>query len=334
MTQRLSANGVVLVTGATGFIGSHLVEGLLQSDARVLCVVRPGKSAPRWIGQLPVELVRAPLSDVETILAHAHGVRTIIHVAGVTKAKRESTYRQGNVETTRSLLDVARRLPHFDRFCFISSLTVSGPSPDGTPLREEHPANPLTAYARSKWEAEQLVRAAASTLPVTIIRPPTVYGPRDRDVLEMFRWVRYGLHPVIGGPHKTLSVVHVQDLVRGIVAAAFDARAVGRTYNIAERVPHRYDDLIQTIANVVGRTPVRFPFPTSLLFAVAGVVEAISFVGPKPAVLSVDKARDMVQSHWVCNPERIESELGVRAMIGIEEGFRSTYEWYRSHGWL
>lgn len=252
----------------------------------------------------------------------------------MTKAKRESSYRRGNVDTTRTLLDVARRLPRFDRFCFISSLSVSGPSPDGTPLTEEHPANPLTAYARSKWEAEQLVRAAASTLPVTIIRPPTVYGPRDHDVLEMFRWVRYGLHPVIGGPGKTLSVIYVRDLVRGIAAAAFDPRAVGRTYNIADHASYRYDDLVQTIADVVGRKPVRFPFPTSLLFAIAGVVEAISFVGPKPAVLSLDKARDMIQPHWVCDPERISAELGVRSEVTIEEGFRTTYDWYRHHGWL
>lgn len=334
MTQRLSAKGVVLLTGATGFIGSHLVEWLLTNGARVLCVVRPGTNRPRWIDQLPVEIIRSSLTDAAGLFARAKDVRTIIHIAGVTKAKRESQYRDGNVDTTASLLEVARKLPHLDRFCLVSSLTVSGPSPDGKPLPEDHPANPLTAYARSKWEAERLVQSASTDLPVTIIRPATVYGPRDRDVLEMFRWVRFGLHPVIGGPDKTLSIVHVRDLVRGIAVATFDPRAVGRTYNIAGSTPYRYDDLIRTIADVVGRKPVRFPFPTSLLFAVAGVVEAVSFVGPKPAVLSVDKARDMVQHHWVCDTGAIERELGFTAEIPVDAGFRETYRWYREQGWL
>jgi nucleoside-diphosphate-sugar epimerase len=262
------------------------------------------------------------------------GVRTIIHVAGVTKAKRDEDYRRGNVGTTAALLDAARQLPHLRRFCLISSLTVAGPSSDGTPLTEDRPPHPLTAYARSKWEAEQLVRAAAPNLPVTIIRPPTVYGPRDRDVLEMFRWVRYGLHPLIGSPEKTLSLVHVRDLVRGVTVAAMDPSAEGRTYYVSDKEPYRYDELIRLIAAIVGRRPIKVRFPVPLLFAVARIVEAVSFFGPRPAVLSVDKARDMVQPHWVCDPRLIEAELGVRSEIQVEEGLRSTYGWYREHGWL
>ncbi|MEK6649537.1 MAG: NAD(P)-dependent oxidoreductase, partial [Bacteroidota bacterium] len=218
------------MTGASGFIGSHLAEFLLQHENKVRCIVRPGRPRLPWIADLPVEIIPASLHDTKALLGACDGVRTIIHVAGVTKAKRASEYHRGNVETTATLLQVAEQLPHVDRFCLVSSLTVAGPSPDGTPLSEDLPVHPQTAYARSKWEAEKLCRDASSTIPVTIVRPPTVYGPRDRDVLEMFRWVRYGIHPVIGSHDKTLSLVHVRDLVRGIAAAALDPRAVGKTY--------------------------------------------------------------------------------------------------------
>ena len=334
MTQRLREDSVVLLTGATGFIGSHLAEHLIKQGYRVRCIVRPETVKPKWIDGLPLEIVRASLTDRTALHTTTAGVRTIIHVAGVTKAKRHEDFRRGNVDTTASLLDVARRIPDLKRFCCISSLTVSGPSPSGRLVTEAEPANPITAYARAKWEAEELCHAAARELPVTVIRPPIVYGPRDHDVLEMFRWVRYGLHPVIGSPDKTLSVVHVQDLVRGIALAAFDHRGVGRTYNIANEMPYRYDELIRLIAEVVGRRPLRFPFPTPLLYVVAGLVEAISILGPSPAVLSIDKARDMVQPHWVSDPGLIHRELGFRSSIGITEGFRETYHWYRDQGWL
>ena len=334
MTQRLRADGVILVTGASGFIGSHLAEFLLQHGNRVRCVVRPGHRRHSWIDGLPVETVAASLTDPRSLLAASEGVRTIIHVAGVTKAKRESDFRKGNVDTTAALLDLAGRLPDLKRFTCIGSLAVVGPSRDGTPLSEDDPPNPPSAYGRSKWEAEELCRAASSTIPVTIVRPPTVYGPRDRDVLEMFRWVRYGIHPVIGAPNKTLSLVHVRDLVRGIAAATLHPLGAGKTYFVSNEQTYHYDELIALIASIVGRRPMKVRLPIPLLLAVAATVHAISYFGPRPAVLSLDKARDMAQPHWVCSSKRIEAELGVRSEISIEEGFQETYRWYRSHGWL
>lgn len=263
-----------------------------------------------------------------------HDIRTVIHIAGVTKAKREIEYRRGNVESTRTLLTAASERPQLDRFCFVSSLTVAGPSPDGHLLDESEPERPLTAYGRSKLEAERLVTGAASRLPVSVVRPPAVYGPRDRDTLEMFRWVGYGISPAMGGPNKSLSLIHVHDLTRAIMAAAYDPRAVGRVYYASDPVPHAFAELMSLISNVVGRKPVRVHFPRPLLFAVAGVVEAISFLGPKPAVLSIDKARDMSQDHWVCSARRMADELGFSTTTPLATGLQTTYEWYRQHRWL
>jgi nucleoside-diphosphate-sugar epimerase len=150
----------------------------------------------------------------------------------------------------------------------------------------------------------------------------------------MFRWVRYGISPAIGGPDKSLSLIHVHDLARAIRTVAFDPRAVGRVYYAADPVAHPFAELMSHISRIVGRKPLRVHFPLPLLFAVAGVVEAISFFGPKPAVLSIDKARDMSQDHWVCSARRIGEELGFRTITPLEQGLRATYEWYRQHRWL
>lgn len=334
MTQQLAANGITLLTGATGFIGSHVAERLLSEGRRLRCLVRPGRRLPPWLDPARCEIVETSLLDRDAVHSAVRGVRTVIHIAGVTKAKRKIEFDRGNVESTRNLLEAAGSLTEFDRFTFISSLTVAGPSADGHLLDESEPERPLTAYGRSKLEAERLVTAAASNVPISVIRPPAVYGPRDRDTLEMFRWVRYGISPAIGGPDKSLSLIHVHDLTDAILAVAFDPRALGRVYYAADPVPHPFAELMTLIARVVGRRPLRIHFPRPLLFAVAGVVEAISFFGPKPAVLSIDKARDMSQDHWVCSPRRISEELGIRSATPLEQGLRDTYAWYLQNGWL
>ncbi len=334
MTQQLAANGITLLTGATGFIGSHVAERLVNEGRRLRCLVRPGRQLPPWLDPARCEIIEASLLDRDAVHAAVRGVRTVIHIAGVTKAKRSVEYLRGNVESTRNLLEAAETIADLDRFAYISSLTVAGPSPDGHLLDESEPERPLTAYGRSKLEAERLVTAAAARVPISVIRPPAVYGPRDRDTLEMFRWVRYGISPVIGGTEKSLSLIHVHDLADAIRAVAFDPRAVGRVYYAANPVPHPFAELMSIIGRIVARRPVSIRFPRPLLFAVAGVVEAISLIGPKPAVLSIDKARDMSQDHWVCSSRRIEEELGVRATTPLEQGLRDTYAWYLRYGWL
>ena len=334
MAQQLTEHGPILLTGATGFIGSHVAERFVREGHTVRCLVRPGRRLPPWLQDPRFEIVEASLTDLRAVMSAARGVRTIIHLAGVTKAKREADYHRGNVDATSTLLEAAARLPALDRFCFISSLTVAGPSPDGHLLDESEPEHPITAYGRSKLDAEQLVRAAATHLPISIIRPPAVYGPRDRDTLEMFRWVRYGISPVIGGPNKSLSLIHVHDLVEAIRLAAFDPRAVGRTYYAADPEPHLFAELMSLIAAIVGRRPIRVHFPEALLYGVAGLVEAVSWFGPKPAVLSIDKARDMTQDHWICSTRRISEELGFRAGTQLDHGLRTSYEWYLQAGWL
>lgn len=324
----------VLVTGGTGFIGSHTVEELLRRSFNVRCIVRPGRKDPGWLKGLRVEAVEANLADPASLLPLLDDVTHVIHVAGVTKAKTKLDYARGNVLTTEALLKACAQKKSIEKFCYVSSLTVVGPSLDGKPVDESTPCRPLTAYAKSKLDAESVCRKYSASFPLVIIRPPTVYGPRDRDTFEMFRWVSYGIRPVIGSGEKALSLVHAADLARGIVDATISAKTQGETYFVADPVIYPFASLISMLSELEGKRtfPVRFPKP--LLYAVAGIVEAVSLLGPVPAVLSVDKARDLLQTHWICSPRKIREHLGFATNIPAEKGFRTTFDWYKDKGWL
>jgi Nucleoside-diphosphate-sugar epimerases len=205
------------VTGGTGFIGSHTVEQLIAEGFHVRCLIRPHQTNLRWLQGLPVDLVKGDLLNSASILKSIEDAEYIIHIAGTTKAKRKSEFFTGNVTTTNNLLLAASQLKHLKKFCFISSLTAVGPSPTGIPLNETAPCHPITAYGKSKLEAERLCKNYSEKLPIVIIRPPAVFGPRDTDILEIFKWVNHGLKPILGSSAKTLSLVYAPDLAKGIV---------------------------------------------------------------------------------------------------------------------
>ena len=208
-----------LVTGASGFIGSHLVEALLARGARVRVLLRKSSSR-EWLSGLQIESVIGDLFSPAPLREAVRDVDYIYHSAGVTKARTPAEYFKGNTLGTKNLLAAVREInPGLKRFVQISSQAAVGPSPSSTPIDETVVAHPITNYGRSKWAAEEECHAQASAFPITIVRPPVVFGPRDKDVFEFFRTVSRGLQPMVGFSDKQVSMVHVADLVRGFILA-------------------------------------------------------------------------------------------------------------------
>lgn len=323
-----------LVTGATGFIGSHLVELLLKKKYAVRILLRRSSDTV-WLEGLNVERVYGDLFDNEALRKAVEGVDYVYHSAGVTKAKKKEDYFRGNTQGTKNILEAVRRHnPGVRRFVQISSQTAVGPSPSRTPITEDVAPHPITTYGESKWRAEEECRAHSSQLSVTIVRPPAVYGPRDKDVFEFFNTMSKGLQPMVGMSEKYVSLIHARDLVRGFVMAAESGKAKGETYFISSADIYGWKEVGEVTRKVLGKMAVRLRIPEFGVYIVATFAELFSLFSSKPALINYEKARDMVQNYWTCDSSKAKRDFGYEQEISLEAGIRDTVGWYREKGWL
>ena len=323
-----------LVTGATGFIGSHLVERLLELGEEVRCFVRP-TSNTRWIKNLPVEIFVGDFFQPESLRNALRDVRAVYHVAGITKARKKQDYWRVNSEATRRLLDVISKFgTSFDRFVHISSQAAVGPSLDGTPVDELTPLHPVDRYGKSKKDAEEACHEFSEKVPFTIIRPVAVYGPRDQDAFSFFKLIHSGILPIIGSENKRVALVHVKDLVEGITLAARTERALSQTYFIGNKVSPSWGEIYLVAAQIVGRRVRKLTIPNLAIYLVAAIAEPLAMLTGKPALFSLEKAKELAQADWSCNVEKAEREIGYSSKTPLIDGMRTTLQWYRSEGWL
>jgi nucleoside-diphosphate-sugar epimerase len=315
---------MILVTGAAGFIGSHLVEALQAGGYRFRSLVR------RAGCRLPGEVAVCDLVRGEGLEAALRGVDVVVHLAGVTKALCSLDYYTGNALATQVL---ARALAGRNiRFVHVSSLAASGPSPDGSPLTEEAETHPITDYGKSKLEAEHVVR---TLLPdATIVRPPVVYGPRDTGVWQVLRPLTKGWGLEIRGGERWFSTIYVTDLVNGLLAAAFQGAAAGRTYFLAHPKPVSWSELAASVSQIIGR-PVRvLRIPPAAARTIGWGAELWAKASGRPGILSRDKIREAQCPYWTCAPRRAAAELGFEASTDWPEGLAQTLAWYKGAGWL
>ena len=331
---RGDADVKALVTGATGFVGSHLVERLLQDDVDVACLAR--RTSDRvWIRDLPVTTHVATLDQADALAAAMEGVDTVFHVAGLTRARTREAYLAVNADGTRRLIEAVRAAGRtLRRFVYVSSLAAAGPAPGPEPLNETDPPHPIDGYGESKLAAERIVQAAAGDMPITIIRPPAVYGPRDTNFLPLFRTAsRFRTVPLIGRKTSRISFVHVTDLVDGIALAAADPAGEGQTYFIASGT-HSQSDLADAVAGALGVSLRRLRVP-SLLARLAGELGQLKWaLTGKPQILSRRKINDALQPRWTCCWDKARRDLGYRERTGLADGMKQTAEWYIQQGWI
>lgn len=324
------------ITGATGFIGSQVAQLCLERGYGVRCLTRKTSNL-QWLADLDVETVEGSLSDVDSLTAAVRDVDLVIHIAGLTAARSRDEFFQGNQIGVRNLVQATlNSAPNVKRFLLVSSLTAVGPSPSAdTPVDENSPRHPITTYGESKKAGEDEALAVRDSLPVTIIRPPAVYGPRDTALLDFFKTVNNGILPLIGFGEKKVSLVHSTDLARGIVDAAESEKAIGNTYFISSEEFYTWRHVGDITKQALGsKRVIPLRLPHSVVYAVAGISEFFGRFSQKPPVLNFEKGRDIVQSYWTCSVEAAKRDFQYRQKMSLEDGVRQTIDWYKQHGWL
>ena len=328
------------VTGGTGFIGSHLVELLVNQGYHVTCLIRQTSNL-RWINHLlnakspQVQLVMGNLHDSDVLEQHIRDADLVFHLAGLTKAPDAATYDQVNAEGTKRLIEACLGVQtSLDRFVYCSSLAAVGPSSNATPNTENVTPQPLTDYGSSKLKGELIVREYADQLPITIIRPPAVYGPRDADIFLFFQMINRGIMPILGEADKLLSLVHVKDLVAGIYAAAVSEHAVGETYFLTDGDIHTWMGIERVIADALEMRPLKVKVPLSLLDFISIFTETAAKITRQAPTLNRQRVRDLKQRFWICDSTKAQKELGYCPAYFLQIGMQETAGWYRANGWL
>lgn len=324
----------VLVTGATGFIGSHLVERLARRGVFVRCLVRKTSNL-RWLQGLDVEYAYGDITEYGTLTSAVTGVDTVFHLGGMTKAHTEEELYLANANGTVNLIKaVVENNPRLKRFVYVSSQAAAGPSPDGGPIAESDPAHPITPYGESKLSGEEAVLTFHSQIPVTIVRPSVVYGPRDTDIYIIFRFVSRGVKPVIGWRKRYVSLIYIDDLVEGILLAAEKEEAAGQIYFLVSDPMATYQELDRMIAGSLKKKAVTVFVPIGLFKMVVAIIEMIFRMQGKLPTVNRRKVRDLQERYWICDGSKARDELGFRPRVSLHEGIERSVAWYRDSGWL
>lgn len=325
---------ISVVTGASGFVGSHLVDKLLEEGHKVKCVLR-STSSTRWLDGKNVEIINCGLFDREQLKIVLKDVDYVFHIAGVVKAKTEEEYFKGNVETTKILLEVLEEVnPNLKRFVVASSQTACGPSLNGIPCNEETKEHPITTYGRSKFAQENLVKSYRGKIAYTIVRPTAVFGERDTEIYLVFKTYKAGLLTLIGFDEKKLNLIHVKDLVDGIYLSAITEKAKDQIYFLASEEIYTWPIVGNAIAKAFGKKALTVRLPHLLVYSVAAIAEFFSSFSSKAATFNLEKARDFVQKNWTCDVSKAKNDFGFRQNISLEEGIKRTIDWYREMKWL
>jgi len=330
----MSNKQIAVVTGGTGFVGSHLVDHLLDKGYEVRCITRKSSDL-KWLKDKDVKIFDCGLYNKEALREIIRDADYVYHVAGVVKSKTKEGYFRGNVDTTRTLIEATLESnSNLKRFLVVSSQTVTGPSLDGKPVNEETDCRPITTYGKSKLEEEKLVLSFKDKLPITICRAPAVYGERDTEIFIYFKTFSKGLTTTIGFNEKKLSLIHVLDLVNGFYLAATNEKSKSQIYFISSEEFYTWPQINNITSKIIGKKPIVIKVPHFLVYAIAAVAQFAAMFSPKPATLNIEKAKDITQQYWICDTSKAVRELGYRQNISIEEGIKRTIEWYKKMNWI
>ena len=323
----------VLLTGANGFVGSHILDLLRARGIPTAVLLRPTSNL-RFLEahRADLEVRTGSIDEPRSLAAAMADVTHVLHCAGCTKALRLAEFDRVNHLGTRNVVEaINAQGGQVRRLVYVSSLAAGGPARPEAPARESDPPHPVSAYGRSKLAGEQAVHDACGAETV-ILRPTAVYGPRDLEFLRLFKAVAWHVRP--RPDPQPLSFVFVKDLAEVVVSVLTQAAAAGKTFYVASPEVQTARAFADEIAAQSGTWTLPLPLPTAALWPLACLQDVISSISRRPNVLSRQKYAELRAPGWVCDPGRLRQDLGFVCATSLKPGVAATLAWYRRHGWL
>jgi nucleoside-diphosphate-sugar epimerase len=320
-----------LLTGGTGFIGSHLTEFLLDKGAEVFALVRDPHNL-KWLKGLNIQLLKGDLLSIPSL---PFDIDHVFHLAGLTNSSNVADYYTVNQQGTASLFKSLQAQKIFPRkIICLSSLAAAGPSLDGSPVQESNPPHPITAYGKSKLMGEAEALKFKEVYPIIILRAPAIFGPRDRDILNFFKWMKQGAFPTLGSKQRYMSLCYVKDLVRAFFLCSQKELESGEIFNIADPSRCSYEELGILVGQAIGKKlkKVIIPIPVGYLIALIG--EIGSRISKRPSVLNLEKFKRLSQRNWIADMEKTREKLSFKPQYSLREAVQETISWYLEHNWL
>jgi len=324
----------VLITGASGFLGYHLIQKAIAANLEVFAAVRKNSNIEH-LSEFPLKYLYLNYEDPEQMsrLIAENKIDFIIHSAGVTKAIRQEVYDQVNAGYTINLAKAAENSGGIcKKIVFISSLAAVGPLNDGQQkITEQTLPRPVTAYGRSKLLAEN--QLASISIPTTILRPTAIYGPRDKDIFIMLKTISNGMDPYIGKIVQELSFVHAEDVALAAVQSLTIKNALG-IYHITDGNSYNRYEFSDISKSILNRKAFRFHIPMPLVKSLAFFLEKVNGWLNKPSVISREKLHELAAINWICDITKANKDLNFIPKYNLQTGLEDTISWYKKNKWL
>jgi len=324
----------IVLTGANGFLGSHLVDRLLKEEVDIHCIVRKSSNL-KWLEGKNITLHTCGLEDIPAMSEVFENVDYIFHLAGTVAALKYEDYLYGNVDLTRNVFEAT--LPHAAKIKNIvvtSSLAVGGPSDVQNKLNEADGFNPVSLYGKAKVEQEKMCDNYSEKLPITIVRPSVISGEREVELFEFIQTVNQGFVPLVGFGEKYVGIIHVSDLVEAMYQLALCEKAVGQAYYLSSEEIISWKDLAEICSKKLGKKPFVLRLPHFVIY-LAGVLASLAGrMRGKATTFDFEKAKEGVQKAWICDVSKAKEDFGFRQTVSIREGVEQAIDWYKENKWL
>ena len=330
----------ILVSGASGFIGSGLVAALAAEGHEVCALMRQIASSD-FLKGVPFTRITGDLTDTATLKRACTDIEVVIHLAGLTTAKDREEYFKFNAEGTKNLAQAAANTPGLKRFIYVSSLAAAGPSIGLAPKLETDPDHPVSFYGESKLRGELYLEEFKGKLPYIIVRPPMVYGPRDKNIFLFFKSIQKNWMPILPSKsttgHKYYSAIHVDDLIQSLILSlnAPDALfTAGEKFFVSDGQIYTYERIMGLIAEELHVKPIRIKIPVSIVSAVFKAGTWASRLVGKTIPFTDDKLQELLPDYWICSSQKAFQALHFKPKYTMDTGIPQTVAWYKVNNWL